>query len=79
MIKQGITELLATEMDRKDFLKTVAIAAVAVTGVTTILKTLSNQVAPSSTAKQSNQPLGYGMSRYSNQPSAKPTPASYSA
>ena len=72
MIKQSIAELLETEMDRKNFLKTLAVAAVAVTGVTTIVKTLSNQAISHSTNRpqQTGQPLGYGMSRYSNQPVA---------
>lgn len=81
MIKQSIAELLETEMDRKDFLKTLAVAAVALTGVTTIVKTLSNQaLSRSATTQQTGSPLGYGVSRYSTQPVAVSQPSSsYSA
>lgn len=83
MIKQSIAKLLETEMDRKDFLKTAAVAAVALTGASTIVKTLSNHAnkAPSATRQPVSSPLGYGMSRYSNSPApvaSQPT-GSYSA
>lgn len=41
MIKAKISQLLDTEMERKDFLKLVGLGAVAATGVTTILKAVS--------------------------------------
>ena len=41
MFKQNLAKLLETEMDRKDFLKTLAVAAVALTGVTALIKTLN--------------------------------------
>ncbi len=43
MIKQKVSQLLETEMERKDFLKLVAFGAVAATGVTAILKAVSSQ------------------------------------
>lgn len=56
--------LMQKEMDRKDFLKHVGIAAVALTGISAILRVLSEQptsVAPSSTSRRS---FGYGSLPY---------------
>lgn len=41
MIKQNITKLLDTEMERKDFLKLIGLGAVAALGITTILKAVT--------------------------------------
>lgn len=41
MIKNQVAQLLQKEMDRKDFLKHVGIAAAVMVGIPTILKTLS--------------------------------------
>lgn len=60
MIKQKVSQLLETEMERKDFLKLVAFGAVAATGVTAILKAVSTQTPPRKVA--SNQ--GYGGQAY---------------
>ena len=60
MFKQNIAKLLDKEMDRKDFLKHVGIAAVAMTGAGAILKTLSQQP----TSRTANQAYGYGGSVY---------------
>lgn len=74
MIKQGISQLLETEMDRKDFLKTMAFAAVAMTGAATLVKTLSNQVLPSKSTSApklgNSSQLAYGVSAYSRNPVA---------
>jgi len=62
MIKNNIAQLLETEMDRKDFLKLLGLGAVAATGITQILKALSQQspVRPAPT----NNALSYGGSSY---------------
>ena len=62
MIKQNIAQLLETEMERKDFLKLIGLGVVAATGITQILKALTQQAPqrPMSTA----QPLSYGGSAY---------------
>lgn len=83
MIKQSIAQLLETEMDRKDFLKTLAIAAVAVTGVTSLVNTLTNQAITRSLGGSAQQPtrgLGYGVSRYSTpQTPTFPAKSAYSS
>ncbi|MGV9001406.1 MAG: hypothetical protein ACOH18_00395 [Candidatus Saccharimonadaceae bacterium] len=60
MIKNNIAQLLETEMERKDFLKLVGFGVVAATGVTQILKAMTQQ-APRPVA---NQAQGYGGSMY---------------
>lgn len=61
MIKNNIAQLLETEMERKDFLKLVGFGVIAATGITQILKAMTQQ-AP---ARQVNaNPLGYGTSAY---------------
>jgi len=61
MIKAQVNQLLSKEMDRKDFLKHVGIAAVAVAGVPAVLKALGHMGGGSSSAQQS---MGYGASTY---------------
>ena len=56
MIKNNISQLLETEMERKDFLKLIGLGVVAATGVTQILKTLTSQT-PS---RQVSTSQGYG-------------------
>ena len=60
MIKQSIARILDTEMERKDFLKLVGLGAVAATGVTQILKAVSQQ-AP---ARPVSNAQGYGGAIY---------------
>ena len=61
MIKNNISQLLETEMERKDFLKLVGFGVVAATGVTQILKAMTQQtVAPKATSSAQ----GYGGSLY---------------
>lgn len=60
MIKQQTQALLNKEMDRKDFLKHVGIAALLVTGVSAVIGGLG-QVGRSNVAVQSR---GYGGSPY---------------
>lgn len=43
ILKENLNELLAKEMDRKDFLKHVGVAVVAVTGVAGVLNVLTGQ------------------------------------
>lgn len=57
-----LNSLLTKRMDRKDFLKHVAIGVVAMTGVNTVLKVIN----PEST--KSVQPSGYGSSSYGGGP-----------
>jgi len=59
MIKQTVAKILDSEMDRKDFLKLVALGAVASVGTTHILKAVSSSQ-PRTTAKPNN----YGISSY---------------
>ena len=61
MLKNNISQLLETEMERKDFLKLVGFGIVAATGITQILKVLTQQ-AP--TRPATNIPQGYGGSAY---------------
>ncbi len=62
MFKQKVSELLEKEMDRKDFLKTVGVAAIALTGATAVLRTLTGSTTtPALTQKKA---LGYGSSIY---------------
>ncbi len=50
MIKQNISKLLETELERKDFLKLLGIGAVAAVGISGVLKAMS-------------QPSGKGVSQ----------------
>lgn len=61
MIKNNIAQLLETEMERKDFLKLVGFGVVAATGITQILKAMTQQT-PSRQATNSAQ--GYGGAMY---------------
>ena len=60
MIKAKISQLLDTEMERKDFLKLIGLGAVAATGVTAILKAVSQTPNRQPAAKAQ----GYGGSLY---------------
>jgi hypothetical protein len=60
MLKVDASKLLQKEMDRKDFLKHVGIAAVALTGASAILKVLVDQP----TRQKVQQQAGYGGSVY---------------
>lgn len=55
--KKDLDNLLQKQMDRRDFLKHVAIGFVALTGVSAVIKTLS-------TLSGSKQTAGYGASVY---------------
>lgn len=66
IIKKQLSELLNAEMDRKDFLRNVGIGVVALTGLGTALKLLSNQQ-----PKQDSTNLGYGGSAYGGDAAAK--------
>lgn len=74
MIKQSVSQLLEAEMDRKDFLKLVAFGAVAATGVTQVLKAVSQQAPQrgitTSTSGAGKTPvsLAYGNSPYGGHP-----------
>jgi len=58
-MKNDIDKLLQKEMDRKGFLRHVAIGFAAIAGITTVAKTLSTL---SSNGK--SQSMGYGSSAY---------------
>lgn len=60
MIKQQLNDILQKEMDRKDFLRHVGIATVAVVGIPAIIKAL-NQIGDRPTLPKN---LGYGSSVY---------------
>lgn len=62
-LKENLSELLAKEMDRKDFLKHVGIAIIALTGVTGVINVLSGQQRLTGFGK-SNVSQGYGSSPY---------------
>lgn len=61
MIKQNISQLLESEMDRKDFLKLIGLGVIAATGINQILKAVATpaQIAPKAPTARS-QALGYG-------------------
>jgi hypothetical protein len=61
MLKLDASKLLQKQMDRKDFLKHVGIAAVALTGASTILKVLVDQP---TTRQKVQQQASYGGSVY---------------
>jgi hypothetical protein len=58
MLNINAAKVLQKEMDRKDFLKHVGIAAVALTGASAIIKLLADQ------PTQKSQQVGYGGSVY---------------
>ena len=64
MIKNTISQLLETEMERKDFLKLIVLGAVAATGITQILKSVSQQAPARPAVANKAQNLGYGASVY---------------
>lgn len=66
MIKKNVSQLLETEMERKDFLKLIALGAVAATGVTHILKAVTQQV-PQRGATTTTS-FAYGSSPYGGRP-----------
>lgn len=61
MLKIDTAALLQKEMDRKDFVKNVGIAILALSGVAAALKTIG--IAVPSTRKEAGA-AGYGMSAY---------------
>lgn len=60
--KAELGTLLNKKMDRKDFLKHVAIGVVALTGLSAIVRTLAP--APAQNKSVSSAPQGYGSSVY---------------
>jgi hypothetical protein len=62
-MKEDIDKLLQKEMDRKGFIRHVAIGFAAIVGITTVAKTLSTL---SSSGK--SQSVGYGASTYGKKP-----------
>lgn len=60
MIKQQFNDILQKEMDRKDFLRHVGVAAAAIVGIPAILKAL-NQTGVGSPVQRN---FGYGSSVY---------------
>lgn len=61
MIKHKVSQLLETEMERKDFLKLLGFGVVAATGITQILKAVSTQTPA---RKVASTPQGYGGQSY---------------
>lgn len=61
-VKQELNTLLNKKMDRKDFLKVIGVAVVAVTGVGTLLRAVNPRA--TSTKNVSSVPQGYGSSPY---------------
>lgn len=68
-MKNDVEKLLQKQMDRKGFLKHVAIGFAAIAGISTIAKTLNTM-----THSGKNQSMGYGSNTYggSRQPATKP-------
>ena len=65
MIKEQIATLLETEMDRKNFLKTTAVTAIALTGVVSALRTVWTQLPGSSSKTVANaRSSAYGDAQY---------------
>lgn len=66
-MNKDLSNLLQKQMDRRDFLKHVGIGFVAITGITTLVKTLNSVSTPTK-----GQTASYGASTYGgNRPSAK--------
>jgi hypothetical protein len=63
-MKNDVEKLLQKEMDRKGFIKHVAIGFAAIAGITTIAKTLSTL------SGGDKQAVGYGASTYGGQQKA---------
>lgn len=61
MIKAQVGQLLQKEMDRKDFLRHVGVAAAVIVGIPTLLGALGRLQSGSQPASQS---FGYGASAY---------------
>lgn len=61
-LQNGAKSLLEKEMDRKEFLKLIGMGLVAVTGITSLLKTFSALNSDSSSSTSSS--FGYGSSPY---------------
>jgi hypothetical protein len=61
MIKQNVSKILETEMERKDFLKLIGLGAVAAVGVTAILKAVTPSQDRTKAAKTDG---GYGSMAY---------------
>jgi hypothetical protein len=59
------SDLLEKEMDRKDFLKHVGVAMVALTGVSALFKTLLQH--PTGQTASHPRPMGYGSMAYGGQ------------
>lgn len=62
MIKNNISQLLETEMDRKDFLKLLGFGVIAATGITQILKAMTSNTPARPVAAAKAQ--SYGGSSY---------------
>lgn len=62
MIKTQIAELLQKEMDRKDFLRHIGVAAAVIVGVPTLLNALARVQSGSLQGK--SQTAGYGSMAY---------------
>lgn len=58
-MKQEVDQLLQKQMDRKDFLRHVAIGFAAIAGITTIIKTIT-----SLNGSSKAQSYGYGANTY---------------
>ncbi len=63
-LKTDISTLLNAKMDRKDFLKHVAIGMVAVTGLSTMLRALTPTQQQSRKVSSASSAAGYGSSAY---------------
>lgn len=61
-LKSDVSAILNTKMDRKGFLRHVAIAAIAVTGLSALLRTLAPAAKQQPATAQA--PQGYGSSAY---------------
>lgn len=62
MFKEKISGLLDKEMDRKDFIKNVGLAVVALAGLSALTRVFGSQT--TTTTKRSAQTSGYGATSY---------------
>lgn len=63
-MQSPFNDLLQKEMDRKDFLKHLAVGVVAITGASTIVKTLTPAFSGNNGNSQPVKSMGYGASAY---------------
>lgn len=64
MLAENLKDLLQKPMDRKDFIKHVGVGLIALTGVTTLVRSLTGQDADKQLLSQQNDNSAYGATTY---------------